>query len=177
MYNKNHLIRGQECSKNLDSQISHLVLNSPNCTGLKLKPSPLRLVLERTILRGVVTRDSSPPLNMPCVPQSSESQAFPLPVLPYSDIPEGGRLAHFVEQMGPLDHLRWFQDIVQVKSPSFVSSDKSESVLLPITRRRECGTFPETPALVAHLDAPSDWRPGGYRFIPPPWSASFFCGA
>ena len=32
------------------------------------------------------------------------------------------------------------------------------------------------PALVAQLDAPSNWRPGGHGFNPCPRSATFFCG-
>ena len=48
----------------------------------KVRASPFCLVLERTIQRGVVTQNSSPPLNMPHPPQSSEIQPFPLPVLP-----------------------------------------------------------------------------------------------
>ena len=48
----------------------------------KVRASPFRLVLERTIQRGVVTQNSSPPLNMPHPPQSSVIHPFPLPVLP-----------------------------------------------------------------------------------------------
>ena len=71
---------------------------------------------------------------MPRLPQSYESQPFPLPILPCPNIPVAGRLAHFVEQwgeltnnkMGPLYRSRRFQDTIQVNSPFFVSSDKSE---------------------------------------------------
>ena len=35
---------------------------------------------------------------------------------------------------------------------------------------------PSWPALVAQLDAPSDWRPGGSGFKPLPRSATFFRG-
>ena len=83
-------------------QISHLDLNSLKRTGLKLRPSPLRPVQERTLIRGAVTPNSSPPLNKPHPPQSSESQPFSVPILPRPDIPVGGRLAHFVEQWGEL---------------------------------------------------------------------------
>ena len=36
--------------------------------------------------------------------------------------------------------------------------------------------LPNQPASVAQLDAPSDWRPGGPGFNPPPRSATFFRG-
>ena len=81
------------------------------------------------------TQSSSPPLNMPHPPQSSEIQPFPLPVLPRPDIPVGGRLAHCGtmgridrQQMGPLYRSKWFQDTIPVNSSSFGSSDKSESI-------------------------------------------------
>ena len=45
---------------------------------------------ERIISRGLVTSVSSPPLNLPLPPQDYEGQPFPLPALPYSDIPVGG---------------------------------------------------------------------------------------
>ena len=70
---KNLLIQLQERLRDLDSRTSHPDLNRAKRTDLKLKSSPLRLVLERTNLRGVVTQNSSPPLNMPHLPQSSES--------------------------------------------------------------------------------------------------------
>ena len=92
--NKSLLIWLRDHLKDLDSQVNQLDINRHNCIGLNLKPSPLRPVLERPTLRGVVTRDSSPPLNKPLLPQSSESQPFPLPILPHPDIPVGGRLAH-----------------------------------------------------------------------------------
>ena len=64
---------------------------------------------------------------MPYSPQNSEIQPFPLPVLPRPDIPVGGRLAHFVEQLeeltnkSPVYHSKGFQDTIQVNS-SFSSS-------------------------------------------------------
>ena len=82
-------------------------------TGLKLRPSPLCTVLERTFIRGVVTPTCSPPLNKPHPPQSSKSQPFPLPILPCPDIPVGGRLAHFVEQWRELTNNKWVLSIVQ----------------------------------------------------------------
>ena len=114
MYNnKSLLIWLSDRLKDLDCRVSQLDLNRHNRTGLKLKPSPLRLVLERTILRGIVTRDNSPPLNRPLLPQqSSESQPFPLPILPYVDILVGGRLAHFVEQWGELTNNKWVLSII-----------------------------------------------------------------
>ena len=48
------------------------------------------------MLREVEIQSRSLPLSK--LPQSSENQPFPLPVLPRPDIPVGGRLAHFVEQ-------------------------------------------------------------------------------
>ena len=113
MYNnKNHLIRLQERSRDLDSQASLQDLDRGSRTVLKLKLSPLHPVLGRTFLRGVVTLNCSPPLNMPRLPQSSESQPFPLPILPPPDIPVGGRLAHFVEQWRELAHNKWILTIV-----------------------------------------------------------------
>ena len=150
--NKNHLIRLQDHLRNLDSRPNFIDLNRTNRTGLKLNLSPLRPVQGRTFLRGVVTQSSSPPLNMPRLPQSSESHPFPLPILPRSDIPVGGRLIHFVEQWGELTQNKWalsiardgFKDTNQFNSPSFNSSDKSESIYLPIITRRDNGTSPET---------------------------------
>ena len=49
-------------------------------------------------------------------PQSSESQPFPLPILPCPDIPVGGRLAHFVRQWG---------ELTQKKNWSFLSYKKA----------------------------------------------------
>ena len=46
--------------------------------------------------------------------------------------------------MGLLHRSRRFQDTIQVKSPSFVSSDKSESIFLRVTARRDHGTSTET---------------------------------
>ena len=66
--NRRHLIRLQERLRDLDSRASLLDQNRANRTGLKLKASPLRLVLERTFPRGAVTRNSSSPLNMPRLP-------------------------------------------------------------------------------------------------------------
>ena len=48
------------------------------------------------------------------------------------------------QQMDPHYSLRWFQDTIQVNSPSFVSSNKSESIFLTVIMRRNSGTFPET---------------------------------
>ena len=56
---------------------------------------------KKRLLRGIVTRDSSPPLNRTHLPQSSESQTLST-FLPRPDIPVGGRLAHFVEQWGEI---------------------------------------------------------------------------
>ena len=119
--NKRQLIRLQQRSRDLDSRISLLGRSRCSLTGLTVRVNPIRPVLERTIQRGVETRNSSPPLNMPHPPQSSEIQPFPLPVLPRPDIPVGGRLAHFVEQREWLIDNKWvlyrskrFQDTIQV---------------------------------------------------------------
>ena len=48
------------------------------------------------------------------------------------------------QQMDPLYCSRLFQDNIQVNSPSFISSNKSESIFLPVTTRRDHGTSPET---------------------------------
>ena len=79
--------------------------------------------------------DSSPPQNLPLPPQSSESQPFPLPVLPRPDIPVGGRLAHFVEQIGPLYRATRFQDTIHKNSSFVVCSDQNESIFLTVTPR------------------------------------------
>ena len=136
--NKNQLIRLQDRLRNLDSRASLTDLNRASRTGLKLNLSP---VLGRTFLRGVLTQSSSPPLNMPRLPQSSESQPFPLPILP------GGRLAHLVEQWGELTQLSIVRDGFRIpfnSTPSSVSSDKSELIFLPVITRRNSGTSPET---------------------------------
>ena len=61
-------------------------------------------LVERTILKGAVTQNCSPSLNMPC---------FPLPILPHPDIPVGRRLAHFVEQWEELTHKKLVLSVVQ----------------------------------------------------------------
>ena len=47
------------------------------------------------------------------------------------------------QQMGPLYRLRQFQDTIQVNSPSIVSSNKSQSFFLPVTRTRDRRSSPE----------------------------------
>ena len=47
------------------------------------------------------------------------------------------------QQTGPLYRSRQFQDTIQINSPSFVISSKSESVFLPIIMRRDFTTSPE----------------------------------
>ena len=72
-----------------------------------------------------------PPLNLPPLPQSSESQPIALPFLPSLDIPVGGTIGPLSgtmgkinkQQMGPLYHLKWFQDTIQVNSSPFISSN------------------------------------------------------
>ena len=88
---------------------------------------------------------------MPRLPQSSESQPFPLPILPRLDIPVGGRLAHFVEQWGEVTHNKWVLSIVWDgfripfnTTPLLSSVQKSESIFLPIITRRNNRTSPET---------------------------------
>ena len=58
-------------------------------------------------------KSSSTPLSKPHLPQNSEVQPFPLPVLPCPDIPVGGRLAHFVEQWEELTDNKWVLSIVR----------------------------------------------------------------
>ena len=58
-------------------------------------------------------KSSSPPLSKPHLPQNSEVQPFPLPVLPRPDIPLGGRLSHFVEQWKELTDNKWVLSIVR----------------------------------------------------------------
>ena len=87
---------------------------------------------------------------MPCFPQSSESQPFSTAYLTTHRYSSGRKIGPLCgtmgridkQQMGPLYHSRRFQDTIQVNSPSFVSSDKSESILLPVTMR-DCGSSPE----------------------------------
>ena len=55
----------------------------------------------------------SSPLSKPHLPQNSEVETFPLPVLPRPDIPVGGRLAHFVEQWEELTDNKWVLSIVR----------------------------------------------------------------
>ena len=68
--------------------------------------------IERSLQREVGIKSSSPPLSKPHLPQNSEVQPFPLPVLPRPDIPVGGRLAHFVEQWEELTDNKWVLSIV-----------------------------------------------------------------
>ena len=63
--------------------------------------------------REVGIKSSSPPLSKPHLTQNSEVQPFPLPVLPYPDIPVGGRLAHFVEQWEEMTDNKWVLSIVR----------------------------------------------------------------
>ena len=49
-----------------------------------------------------------------------------------------------LKQMGPLYRPERFQDPIQFASPSIYSSDKSESVFLPVNMRRNNRTSPET---------------------------------
>ena len=46
--------------------------------------------------------------------------------------------------MGPPCHSTWFQDIIRVDYPSFISSVKSESIFFPVYARRDHRTSPET---------------------------------
>ena len=66
------------------------------------------------MLRVAEIRNSSPPpLSKPHPPQNSEVQPFPMPVLPFPDLPVGGRLAHFVEQQEELTDNKWVLPIVR----------------------------------------------------------------
>ena len=47
------------------------------------------------------------------------------------------------QQMGPLFRSRRFQYTIHVNSLAFVSSDKSQSIFLLVTMRRDPGTSPE----------------------------------
>ena len=80
-----------------------------------------------------------------------ESQPFPLPISLRPDILVGGRLAHFEKQWGEFVQNKWV--LLSYKkasgyhifdSPTFYSSDKSESIFLPVITRRDNGTSPET---------------------------------
>ena len=86
-------------------------------------------------------KSSSPPLSKPHLPQNSEVQPFPLPVLPRPDIPVGVRLAHFVEQWEELTDNKWVLSIVRNRfkipfksvPPLIGCSNKSESIF-PLLR-------------------------------------------
>ena len=88
-------------------------LNLRNHSGPKLNTKVHLLTLKREILRGLVTFVSSLPLNLPLPPQDYEGQPFPLPALPYSDIPVGGQLAHFVEKWEEITDNKWVLSIVR----------------------------------------------------------------
>ena len=80
----------------------------------------------------------------------------------------GGRLAHFLEQLGELTNNKWVLSIIRdgFRIPfrptphSFVSSDKSESIFLPVSTRRDRGTSPETVS-------GKGTRSGNFRFLFP----------
>ena len=69
------------------------------------------------------------------------------------------------QQMCPLYRSRRFQDTIHVNSHSLVSSDKSESIFLPVTTRRDFGTSPET-------GSGKGTRSGNSRFVFPVISCS-----
>ena len=71
------------------------------------------LKLKRIIPRGPGTSVSSPPLNLPLPPQDYEGPPFPLPALLLSDIPVGGRLAHFVEKWEEITDNKWVLSILR----------------------------------------------------------------
>ena len=87
----------------------------------------------------------SPPLNLPCLPQISKSNPFYI-------LDSGRKIGPLCQtvgrinskQMGPLYHPRKFQDPIQLVSPTIYSSDKSESVFLPLIMRRNIVTSPAT---------------------------------
>ena len=91
----------------------HPDLNLRNRIGPKHNLKVHLLTLKRIISRGLVTSISSPPLNLPLPSQDYEGQPFPLPALPYSDIPVGGRLAHFVEKWEEITDSKWVLSIVR----------------------------------------------------------------
>ena len=94
-------------------------------------------------------KSSSPPLSKPHLPQNSEVQPFPLPVLPCPDIPVGGRLAHFVEQWEELTDNKWVLSIVRNGFEIPFKSVHPLSVVpinlsLPVIARRNRGASQET---------------------------------
>ena len=149
--NKNHHTRLQDHLRNLDSRPNLTDLNRTNPTSLKLILSPICPVQGRTFLRGVVTQSSSPPLNMPRLPQSSESQPFPVPyhaqIFQWEE--DWPTLWNNGENKpktngSSLSYETVEQDIIQFSSPFFDNSDKSESIFLPVITRRDNGTSPDT---------------------------------
>ena len=105
---------------------------------------------KRIILRGVALQSSSPPLNLPHPPQSSETLSTAhLATARYSSGRKVGPLCGTMgrtdrQQMGPFYRPKWFQDTIQVNSSCFGSSNKSESIFLPVVTRRDCRTSPKT---------------------------------
>ena len=89
---------------------------------------------------------------MPHLPQSSESQPFPLPILPQPRYSSGRKIGSLcatmgrfnMQQLGPLYRSRQFQDTIQINFLSFISSNKSVSIFLPVITRRNCRTSPKT---------------------------------
>ena len=103
---KNCHIQLWVCSENLDCQIKlYRSKNQSQSYMLNTKKDFLE--------KSSNIKQHSPPLNLPCLPQSSESQPFPLPILPCPDIPVGGRLALFVEQWGELTQNKWVLSIIR----------------------------------------------------------------
>ena len=71
-----------------------------------------------------------PSSKFPFPPQSSESQPFPLPVLPRPDFPVEGRLAHFEEQWEDFTDDKWVLSILPPLSSVPIKMSQSSSPLL-----------------------------------------------
>ena len=87
------------------------LLGFNNHSGLKVKQSHIHQI-GKNMRREAGIKSSSPPLSKPHLPQNSEVQHFPRPVLPCPDIPVGRRLAHSVEQWEEQTDNKWVLSIV-----------------------------------------------------------------
>ena len=73
-----------------------------------------------------------------------------------------------------LPHLKCLAEVLQMSTHNICFHRELEKIIPELSKKYSSLTIP-LPALVAHLDAPSDWRPGD-RVQPPPRPATFFRG-
>ena len=102
------------------------------------------------MLRKVEIKNSSPPLSKPHPPQNS-GPTFSTASHTTSRHSSGRKVGPFCgtmgridrQQVGPLYHLKWVQDPIQVSSSPIGCSDISESIFLPVIARRDSTTSQE----------------------------------